>query len=713
MVEFKTNDWILRFNEVSGKIESLQDGKREYVGEKTEIFKVGVMSRDGEQSQCGMENMQLVNCQVWDNGFCAVYSDQSMDVVVSAEVEKTISWKISVERKDELVTEWVEFPRIAVPNELKDQGGTSKILWGYNEGGIVDDLSYRENSWFGYRELQYPSISSIPMYPAMIESQFLAYFNEKSGLYFGAHDTEDTVKGIDFYRLGKGILLQMRHFTGAEFGARYEMQYPVVMESFEGDWQDAAQIYKNWFEKEKTGEFVPISKNPVLPEWYGASPIVITYPVRGRHDGDVMNPNKLFPYMEGLKHIERLGEALDSKVLVLLMHWEGTAPWAPPYVWPPYGGEEKLKEYIDALHERGDLVGVYCSGMGWTQYSKIVENYNREAEFEEKNLADVMCVSPKQELPYCEIVPNIRAGYDMCPTQEFTTKVLKEQVEHMVEADLDYIQLLDQNHGGTSYFCYSQNHGHAPVPGKWQVDAVKKLLAEVETCTGKVLLGCESAAAESYIPYLLFSDNRFQLNYGCGYPVPLYAYLYHEYVNNFMGNQICVNHWIDYEKSPEALLERLAYSFAAGDMMTLVLNENGDISWNWGWRDLGNLPNQEHVITFVRNANEWRSGAGKKYLHTGVMQKPYEVICEQIPLYGAKGHEFIMPRIHTCAWKAEDGSFGQFLINCRPENSECEICLPEGQYELIDEEHNTVKLLGGKQRIEVRKLSVVLIERKA
>ena len=712
MLEFKKDGWFLKFNEETGEIESLQDKKREYVGEKTAIFKIGVMSRDGEQYQCSMESMSLLNSEIRENGFTAVYADQSMKVTVTAEIEKSISWKIAVDREDQLVTEWVDFPRIAVPNELKDQGGTSKILWGFNEGGIVDNLSYKEKDAFHYRELQYPSISSIPMYPAMVESQFLAYFNEESGLYYGAHDKEDSVKGIDFYELGAGILLQMRHFTGVDFGVRYEMDYPVVMESFEGDWQDAAQIYKKWFQKEKTAGFVQISKNQALPEWYEESPIVITYPVRGRHDGDEMNPNKLFPYMNGLKHIERLGEVLNSKILVLLMHWEGTAPWAPPYVWPPYGGENELKTYIEALHERGDLVGVYCSGMGWTQYSKIVENYNREQEFEEKHLADAMCVSPKQELPYCEIVPNIRAGYDMCPTQKFTKKVLKEQTELMVQADLDYIQLLDQNHGGTSYFCYSQNHGHAPVPGKWQVDAVKELLEEVKTCTGKVLLGCESAAAESYIPYLLFSDNRFQLNYGAGYPVPLYAYLYHEYVNNFMGNQICADLWINYEKSPEGLLERLAYSFAAGDMLTLVLNENGDISWNWGWRNLENVPNQEHVITFVRNANAWRRGIGKKYLHTGVMKKPYEVLCEEALLHGAQGHVFVMPRIHTCAWEAEDGSYGQFLINCRPEDAECEICLPEGEYELIDIKQNMLKISGGKQKIRIEKLSVVLVERK-
>ncbi len=78
----------------------------------------------------------------------------------------------------------------------------------------------------------------------------------------------------------------------------------------------------------------------------------------------------------------------------------------------------------------------------------------------------------------------------------------------MTSADVDYIQLLDQNHGGTSYFCYSREHGHPAVPGRWQTDAMKRLLNTVGQYTHgngrRILLGCESAAAEPFIPYLLF-----------------------------------------------------------------------------------------------------------------------------------------------------------------------------------------------------------------
>lgn len=707
MICCKGNNINLAFDNEKGILDSLIENGREYIKEKTDIFKLACRDKAGRQKIFLSGEMNSDCSESDEKSFRCSYSLSGITVKVSCDISDGVNWGIDIQTPEDLVCEWVNYPQIAVDNDFADRGGRSKILWGFNEGVVVDNIEHRESS-FGYKEPAYPSEGIMGIYPAIVETQFMAYYSDKGGLYFAAHDRNDYLKGIDFYRYNDAIMLQFRHYGGVDFGEEYHMNYPMVMKFFEGDWHTAAQIYRDWFNKEEKKGFIPIKENKKLPKWYGESPVVVTYPVRGIHDTDVMEPNRMYPYINAMPHIERLEKELDSKIMVILMHWEGSAPWAPPYVWPPFGGEEELKKFIDALHERDDVIGVYCSGMGWTEQSNLIEEYNKKKEYDELGLEKVMCKSPEQTLPYSKICTDQRRGYDMCPTQEFTVDVLKTEVKNMASAGIDYIQLLDQNHGGTSYFCYSREHGHPPVPGKWQTDAVKKLLEEVSKNTdGNILLGCESAAAESYIPYLLFSDNRYNLNYSIGEPVPAYAYIFHRYLNNFMGNQVCTV--FDNNKSPENILIRIAYSFTAGDMLTLVLNQDGDISWSWGIRTQ-DIPEQTAVKSLVRNLNYWRRGYGKKYLHTGEMQKPYKVICGSNMVSTNKGYDIPVDEIMTSAWKADDGKTGQFLVNYGKNEIECGVELPMRRFNICTNDSERTVIDGGSCKVKISPYSAVLIE---
>lgn len=698
------------FNEAGGYIEKLDYKGKNYVFSNVSVFEIALRNIDGEQERMSADRFLLKVSKSLENGFECVYENDILEVFVKAEIKDTINWGISITNKGRDVIEWVNFPQLVVANDLKDSGGDSKILWGFNEGCLIDNIKFRNSGW-GYIEPQYPSEGVMGIFPAVVESQCMAYYNSESGLYFASHDKDENLKGIDFYEYGGGIKLQFRHFTGCDFEKGYTMPYPMVMKFFEGDWMEAAEIYRRWFEENRSSEFVPIKDNNKLPKWYAEAPVIVTYPVRGRFDTDEMTPNKLFPYCNALKLIEEFEKKFDSKIMVILMHWEGTAPWAPPYVWPPYGGEDELKKFIDSLHERGDVLGVYCSGLGWTQKSKL-DDYDMSGYFEENNLKDYMCLSPQQELPLSKICTDQRSGYDMCPTQEFTVDVMCDQVEKMANSGIDYIQLMDQNHGGTSYFCFSRNHGHPPVPGKWQVEAVKKLLSKAESYGEKLLLGCESAAAETYIPQLLFSDNRYNLCYTVGQPVPLYAYVYHRYLNNFMGNQVCTHAGFDHKKSPENIFLRTAYSFCAGDMLTVVIDDEGRCIFNWGYHEDNVYPDQDALAKLIKNLNYWRQGSTKKYLHRGVMQKPFEVECTRIQMIGARGFDHEVDSVLTSAWEADDGAFGQFLVNYTEDAKTCKIKLPDNErFALCQKIGEVEKELSGTCEITIEGFSAVLIER--
>ena len=114
---------------------------------------------------------------------------------------------------------------------------------------------------------------------------------------------------------------------------------------------------------------------------------------------------------------------------------------------------------------------------------------------------------------------------------------------------------------------------------------------------------------------LLFSDNRFELTHFLGKAVPLYAYLYHEFLHNFMGNQVCCI------LPASSYLYRVAYSFAAGDMPTMVLCPKGGILHNWGQRDLTDTVDEESLLIFLKNLRAFYM-ANRELMCYGNMVKP-------------------------------------------------------------------------------------------
>ncbi len=628
------------------------DGQELIYGNNS-FFAVKLRDKNGNHKI--IDGHEFSFCSV--RGEVAHYSHPEAEVYITVKQQGSrLIWGIRAENKTDKLIEWAQLMSLGVQGKLRDEeGGKGEILFPWNEGCVVRNMEKRNTNPFPYIEPEYPSLGKYAIFPNMISSQFLAYTSSGAGIYLGMHDKERTTKHIDFRTVGESICLQMRAFCDTGYGENYEMPFDSVLEIFSGDWHDGAEIYRNWFYENLPEGLQKIADCPDLPQWYGQSPLVVAYPVRGRFDTDKMDPNCYYPYENALPWLRELAQKTDSPVMPLLMHWEGSAPWAPPYVWPPYGGEEAFQSFLEKAHKENMYVGLYCSGMGWTQQSNLIASYNKEQEFAERNLASIMCADTDGSLK-SEICRDQRIGYDMCPACEETRQILTDALAPVTASGIDYLQVLDQNHGGCSYFCYSDSHGHNPAPGKWQAEHTNRLLEGIKK--EGILIGCESAAAEPFLNNLKFSDNRYELTHYIGYSVPLYSYLYHEYVNNFMGNQICMFLTMEEFNYPY----RVAYSFIAGDMLTVVLGEDGGISYAWGNDCFKYHTDKEKACRILKNLNGWRQGAGKDYLHTGKMVKPISIHCGTNTFKGEDGRPFAVDEVLTAAYEF-NGKKLQFAVN--------------------------------------------------
>ena len=658
------NTATVDFNFQKGLITSVTYKGVEVTAKESAIFAIRLLDEEGnitDYTSCEAE-------AVCENGTTIVYSNfpENFEVrVVVAECEDGFTLRFAVKNNTDKIIEHIEVLPLVLKPFVKN-GGIGKMLFPYNEGLIAEDDDLRAPCHLQHLEPAYPIVTSCALFPNMLCSQFLAYLFEGKGLYIGTHDEKRGPKELDYYAIDeqKNIKVEIRLYSGKSYGEDFVLDYDVVYRFFDGDWQEAADIYKQWFYEHLSAGIKKVRENDSLPSWYYDFPIILTYPVRGYHDMDIMTPNELFPYVNILPYVDKLSKATGAKIMVLLMHWEGTAPWAPPYVWPPLGGEEELDKLFDALKERGHLLGVYCSGFSFTEQSNVLPEYDCKELLRDKEIFKAFCAGRDGKVLRSKVCEGQRSGYDICVASDKGKEILNEAYQPLFDKHLDYVQILDQNHGGSQLFCYSKEHNHPPCVGPWMTTEMQTLLDGWNEKAGGTLLGCESAASEPFLGNLLFSDNRFELTHFIGKAVPLYAYIYHEFLHNFMGNQVCAL------LPAESYLYRVAYSFAAGDMPTIVLNPKGKILSFWGQRDLTNLPVEEDVIAFIKNLRTFYI-ENRELMCFGDMVKPLPYKTGEITFACDYGRSYTTEEVLSTAYSL-DGATAQIFVNFNKEDKTIE-----------------------------------------
>jgi hypothetical protein len=142
-----------------------------------------------------------------------------------------------------------------------------------------------------------------------------------------------------------------------------------------------------------------------------------------------------------------------------------------------------------------------------------------------------------------------------------------------------------------------------------------------------------------------------------------------------MGNQNTVSIAIDVKKCPVNFLQRLAYAFCAGDMLTVIIRGNGDMIWDWETLWETETPNQEQIVNLVKNLNSWRSGAGKDFLVYGRMLKPLPFEgAINVPMISKPGFRNInFPSVFTSNWQFGNDRKAQFFVNYMPHEQDIKI----------------------------------------
>jgi hypothetical protein len=140
--------------------------------------------------------------------------------------------------------------------------------------------------------------------------------------------------------------------------------------------------------------------------------------------------------------------------------------------------------------------------------------------------------------------------------------------------------------------------------------------------------------------------------------VPLYQYLFHEYILTQAAFALAPN--------PYWMQIKTVHSFVLGDILTAIMGPGGRLmAWaGRPWATWDTPPgNQEAILTLLRRAIALRRGVGRDFLVFGRMLRPLAVqdiepvhwICEQ--------QVRSMPAVLHARWQAPDGRTAVALAN--------------------------------------------------
>lgn len=538
------------------------------------------------------------------------------------------------------------------------------------EGGSGRSAS-RRISWpagFGADILDPVSKAHAATYPsAGCSMQFLSVWGKGAALYMGAHDPTAAHKQLAFSGDSRRGTLecQIVHYPSrrrppsalADYGAfslrsqgcfgevgsatgmgekrrKWTLPYPVVVGAVQGDWYEAAQIYRAWSMR------APWARRRKAAAWLEKLDL---WALSGEFGSVVEEATKFAGYFS----------------VPTALHW---------YNWHQIPFDDRYPEYFPAkdgfaqvvarVQKAGVRVMPYINGRLW----------DPKTESWKSRGAQTACAKNDKGEPYLETYGSGVPLAVMCPSTELWRETIASIVERLVkEFGVDAVYI-DQICAAPPVLCFDSSHPHPPGGGGFWVESYRKLLSEVrKRIPPRVVLTTEENADpwQDEIDAFLTVNTPATL----GPLIPLFPAVY-------SGRTIIFGfQYLSGEDLPRSLPFRakMARCFAWGAQLGWV-----------GPQILQEAYKKE--AEYLRTLARVRSRA-HGFLSVGRMLKPPDVEGAEVltvPGRDIWGNEYSlpMPAVIATAWRSPQGELGIALTNLSDHEQLVRISLSRGAHGL-------------------------------
>lgn len=530
---------------------------------------------------------------------------------------------------------------------------------------------------------EYNSTQNYPSYG--VSMQYFAFFNEKTkrGIYYGLHDPAPAYKKLCFTKEAHEKVVTLKGtlpLTSIDVGCNSQsLSGRVVWELYDGDWYDAAVLYRNWMEKEASWK--PVMNGGIRadsPEWF----------IKNNHWWIVrVKEDESFA-----DDILRATKDLDVETTVHLYDWH-VIPFDNDY--PHYF---PLKEHAIAglkkLKDAGIRVMPYINGRLWDTKDKGAEDWQWSTN------AKPFCTKDRDGTPFIEKYNSLEKDGNkvelsiMCPSSAVWQEKMQDTVGTLLNEVGVNAVYMDQIAAASPYLCEDRTHSHLPGGGTWWcesynnlMDHVSRIMPEKTAITTECTADPMMKHIQGYLSWLWVKDKQ----------VPAFPVIYAGYVTMF-GR--C------YSSVPAE--DTAGHKFMCAQSLTF-----GE---QMGWMNPLLFETME-CKDFYRHCVKIRQELSE-YFYDGRMLRPPYLKDDRGALFtdGVRkdyGNTLKYASVFGSIWvRNRDAKRLLILVNTAEEEAVCKIdCeLPDGNYTLHGNGNGKLELKSGKAELSIPALSVVYAE---
>ena len=495
-----------------------------------------------------------------------------------------------------------------------------------------------------------------------MEMQFGTLYDDAgNGLYWAFYDGEGYHKRAVYDNKTRGTIeFKMEHIPENCLtpGQDYTSPYPVALAAYNGDWWDAARMYREWALQQKWCQAGPSKDRADVASWVKDADIWVRGDAR-RYTAELSE-----------SYTSELQDALGAKTIgVQFYGWyqvDGEANWMAPLGWPMVEG---YPEMMAKARERGHYYTPYVNSLQVDFDSMDIPASARSA------IALGVDGKPLRWTDEGE-------AYVMCAATDTWKDLLVQSSERLVRDGNVSGIYLDQLGGHCGRPCYNPDHGHPVGGGHYATDGLRAICSAILKSTREHYPDAALSGEVQHEMLIDVTDHRLcHYNWWPGW-VNLWPAVYGDYMINY-GRTISLAQTPLADGTERQPIEFYGY---AGN--TLVAGIAFGRIWPTGNdQNLITSPGNEGKRAYLQECVDLRQTA-RDYLEFGYLQRPVQMLTAipEVPITDPKGRDSSISVVLHSSWISPEGSLAFVFTNVSEEAQEFEWSADLTRYEIAPAE---------------------------